>query len=467
MQQKKEKTPYNVLNQDYILRVALYCRVSKDEQVLNGYSLQTQEDALVAFAKENGYKIVKIYRDEGNSARQPILKRKVVLDLLEDVKGGKIDRILFTKLDRWTRNVGQFHSAQAILDKHNVTWEAIMENYSTVSADQRLRLNIMLSVAENESDRLSERVKVVFDNFIQKKEVPFPDLVAPYGYRVVDKHLVKDPETIEIVEHFFRFLETSSIRQAGISCNEKYGLSRGYNQWLNMTKKTVYYGVYRDVPDFCEPYITKEFFDRVNHNPAFARRAKNNRTYLFSGMVRCARCGRRTAGRYCTSASSKRKKYNYYRCPQMVLDICGNVTQMPELKLEAYLLEHVREEIENQILEYEVAMATPNAKKKKTDVNKLQERLRRVTVSYHAGNLSDDEYLEESARIKDLIAEAQAKNEDDPDHVNVDALREFLSTDFESLYDTFTPEERRRLWASIIEDIYVDGAEVVRIKFRP
>ena len=151
----------------------------------------------------------------------------------------------------------------------------------------------------------------------------------------------------------------------------------------------------------------------------------------------------------------------------MVLDICSNKAQMPELKLEAYLLEHVREEIENQILEYEVAMATPNAKKKKTDVKKLQERLRRVTVSYHAGNLSDDEYLEESARIKDLIAEAQTKNEDDPDHVNVDALREFLSTDFESLYDTFTPEERRRLWASIIEDIYVDGTEVVRIKFRP
>ena len=99
-----------------VLRVALLPRVSSDEQVATGYSLQAQEDALVKYAVEHNMKIVGIYRDEGCSARKPVLKRPVMLRLLEDVKAGKIDRILFTKIDRWFRNVEQYYSVQPILD---------------------------------------------------------------------------------------------------------------------------------------------------------------------------------------------------------------------------------------------------------------------------------------------------------------------------------------------------------------
>ena len=103
--------------EDNVLRVALVPRVSTDEQVRKGDSLDAQEDALVRFANENNMKIVGIYRDEGHSARKPVLKRPVMLQLLEDVKAGKIDRILVTKLDRWFRNVEQYYAVQRILDK--------------------------------------------------------------------------------------------------------------------------------------------------------------------------------------------------------------------------------------------------------------------------------------------------------------------------------------------------------------
>lgn len=72
-----------------ILRAALYPRVSTEEQVLHGYSLDTQETELVKYAQEKGYKIVGIYRDEGFSARKPVLKRKVMQELLADVEAGK------------------------------------------------------------------------------------------------------------------------------------------------------------------------------------------------------------------------------------------------------------------------------------------------------------------------------------------------------------------------------------------
>ena len=184
-----------------VLRVALYPRVSTEEQFLRGYSLQTQEEVLTQYSNDHGYKIVGVYRDEGHSARKPALKRKVMQELLADVQAGKIDRILFIKLDRWFRNVREYHKIQEILEANNVTWQATMEDYNTATADGRLKVNIMLSVAENESDRTSERIKFVFDGKRRRKEWCFtggPDQ-WPYGYmpQVIDgaKRCVKNPET--------------------------------------------------------------------------------------------------------------------------------------------------------------------------------------------------------------------------------------------------------------------------------
>ena len=81
-----------------------------------------------------------------------------------------IDLIIFTKLDRSFRSVRDNHAVQAILDKNNVVWRAILEDYQTETADGRLKVNIMLSVAENEADRTSERIKFVFANRVKNGE---------------------------------------------------------------------------------------------------------------------------------------------------------------------------------------------------------------------------------------------------------------------------------------------------------
>ena len=469
MQQKKAKTPYNVLSTEYVLRVAIYCRVSTEEQVMHGYSLEAQEEALLAFAKEHGLKVVKIYRDEGFSARKPILKRKVMLELLEDVKDGKIDRILFVKLDRWTRNVSEFHAVQQILDRHNVTWQAILEDYNTVTADGRLKLNIMLSVAENEADRTGERIRFTYNSRVQKGEAPFPSRVAPFGYKVevIDgvRRMVKNPDTQEAVEFFFRLAVVHSIRHAAEITNREFGLSRAYTQWHRMTKNTAYYGTFHGVENFCEPYITKDEFDKLNNNPQQVRKAKNNRTYIFSGLVKCGCCGRRMNGKYSTSGRGSRGVYHYYRCIGTLVAVCENPT-LSEKKIEDYLLENVRREIEGQILEYEVAMASPKVAKKKANIGTLQERLRRINVSYHAGNMTDDEYLEESAAVKASIADAQKEEEEHIPALDIEGLKEFLDSGFETVYESLTSEERRRLWISVIDEIVVENREVKSIKFR-
>ena len=145
-------------------RVALYCRVSSEEQVRHGYSLGAQLTALKEYAKKHRYAVMGEFVDEGISARKSYKKRPALLRLLEAVQDDQVDIILFIKLDRWFRNVKAYYQVQPILDQHNTAWQAILEDYETVTASGRLKVNIMLSVAENEADRTAERIKFVFED---------------------------------------------------------------------------------------------------------------------------------------------------------------------------------------------------------------------------------------------------------------------------------------------------------------
>jgi DNA invertase Pin-like site-specific DNA recombinase len=452
-------------SENNILRVALLTRVSTDEQVLRGYSLQAQEDALVKYAKEHDMKIVGIYRDEGHSARKPVLKRPVMLQLLEDVKADKFDRILFIKLDRWFRNVSEYHSIQAILDKHNVTWQAILEDYSTASADGRLKVNIMLSVAENEADRTSERIKFVFDAKLAKKEAIFK---LPFGYKVemIDgvRRAVKDPETQHIVEDFIKRALATNISNAGLEMNQKYGLEFGYRFWSDIAKKDLYRGEYRGIKEFAPAYITTEEFRKLHRAQTNVNKAQENRVYLFSGLVKCPTCGRLLKAK--SYGSKPNKEYFYYRCIRRNVGNC-DYGMIPEPKIEKFVLENLRTELEAFVLSNEADQRTKGkANPQKSDLEKLQEKLRRLNVAYFEGNMTDEEYAKVAKTIKDKIAEAHAEAVKVETPADTEAIKALLATDYESLYETLTREEQRAIWRSVIDEIVLEGAEPVGIKIK-
>lgn len=445
-----------------IIRVGLMCRVSTDEQALHGDSLQAQEETLVQYANDNNMKIVRIYRDEGFSARKAVLKRPAMLELLEDVQAGKLDMILFTKLDRWFRNIQEYYKIQEILEKNKVVWKAVLEDYNTSTADGRLKVNIMLSVAENEADRTSERIKFVFQSKVNRKESIFGVNTTPWGYATKEidgvKRVVKDENTREAAEFFFKTALLFSIRQAAVQTIEKYGVKKTYTKWFEIAQTEIYTGTYKGVENYCEPYITKEEHLALC-KPKHIRKAASNRVYLFTGLIKCPCCGASTRARYSTGWD---KEYNYYRCANRVTKVCSQ-KDIPEAKIEYYVMTHVKDELERYILSVETAQ--PKKPKKKTDVAKLKEQLRRVNVSYQAGNMEDAEYLAETKKIKDAIEKAALEETQDKP-TNLDALKEFLHSDFETIYGTLTREERQILWRSIIAEIICDGTDVVGIKFK-
>jgi len=345
------------LNKEFggsVIRAALYIRVSTEEQAMHGYSLQAQEDNLIQYAREHGYKIVDIYRDEGNSARKPVMKRKVMLQLLEDVKSGKIDRIYVTKLDRWFRNVREYHIVQHILESHNVTWHATLEEYDTLTANGRFRVNMMLSINENESDRTSERIKFVFESKRQRKEWCFTGGPGqwPYGYmpEVIDgiKRCVKNPETAPIVQDFWDYVvKYNSVRKAGMYCCEKYGIIRNYRSWMVTARNELYTGTFHGVEDYCPAYISRADWERIILGHEIIKKTQRpERVYLFTGLIRCPGCGNTMKATFRTYPSDRMKEYNGYRCNNAKLRQCTFRHQLSERKIEKYLLTNIRSDLE-------------------------------------------------------------------------------------------------------------------------
>jgi len=342
-----------------------------------------------------------------------------------------------------------------------------MEDYSTLTADARFKLNIMLSVAENEADRTSERIKFVIEGKIARKEAIFSKQKAPYGYTVekIDgvKRVVFDPEKEPIVRDFFSLLRTYSIRLAGSMTNEKYGLTRAYSKWYAMVKSEIYSGWYHGVEGYCPAYITREEYER-NSKPdeSMVRKTQENRVYIFSGLIFCPHCGRRLTGKYVTGAT--KEEYLYYRCHNAVTRACSNKVSLSELRIEEQLIERLRGDLEGLVISADVKAAPQ--KKKPSQVGKLNEQLRRLNVAYFAGNMPDDEYKKAADELKKRIEKATIEDQKDGKPADLAAIKDLLNTDFESIYTTLTATEKQMFWRAIIERMSFNGKELQEIKYR-
>ena len=80
--------------------------------------------------------------------------------------------------------------------------------------------------------------------------------------------------------------------------------------------------------------------------------------------------------------------------------------------------------------------------------------------------IDKDAYRAEYARLNGIVAELENEINNDSD-IDMDSINKILSLDFESIYHTLQPNEKRYIWQSIIDYIEVgDNREDITIHFR-
>ena len=92
----------------------------------------------------------------------------------------------------------------------------------------------------------------------------------------------------------------------------------------------------------------------------------------------------------------------------------------------------------------------------------LTEQMRRLNKMFMVGNIDDDDYAKESEKLKRQIAEAKEAEKDERPP-NLDVLRQFLASDFESIYETLDPQDKRRMWRSVIDEVVIENQEIKSI----
>lgn len=445
--------------EEKVLRVALYIRVSTEEQAKNGYSLSSQKERLYEYCKEKGYKIVNLYADEGKSARTKLKNRKELLRLVEDVKSNEIDRIIFWRLDRWFRNVADYYKIQEILNKYNVDWECTDEEYNTTTSNGRLHLNIKLSIAQNESDQTSDRIKFNFDMMVKNGKVIVGKQGMPLGYTIAgerkNKIMIKDAETENIVNDMWNNIKiTGSIRKTLFYINSKYNLDICYDSMRHYFLNEKYYGCYKGIENYCPAYVSKEDFDYVQTLIKKNYKCNKRHDYIFSGLLVCPNCNRKLAGFTSVSInknSNKRFKYPSYRCNfRYSYHQCTYSKRPVENTIETFLLENIKEEINKYILTANEVSEKGNTKSP-TNINKLQSKIERLNELYIDGRISKEKYELEYEKVSLQINEFSTKME----KRNYSSLKKLLNTNITSVYNKLSNISKRNFWAEFIDYIII------------
>ena len=131
------------------MKVAIYCRVSTDEQFAS-----KQEDACKEYCQRQGFKVFKVYKDVISGSKD---SRPEFNILLEDMRIGKFNCVMVTKLDRMGRSLQHLLSMFNEFNKRGVHFIAITQNIDTSSASGRLQMQIMGAFAEFEREIIRER----------------------------------------------------------------------------------------------------------------------------------------------------------------------------------------------------------------------------------------------------------------------------------------------------------------------
>lgn len=463
------------LNPKKVLRVAYYIRVSTAEQVSKDNSLPAQKLALDAWTEKQGAKCVGLYADEGKSASKQLHKRKAIHRMLQDIRDDKIDLVIFTRFDRFTRNPEDYFKVMETFNEKGVQWKAINQPELDLNTNMgQMLIMFYLGINKQESNNISERGKATVGVRIQKGLPITGSQNMPMSHTIGtdergNKIVIRDPKTEEIVREYIRHYEIHhSKRAATFHVNEMFGVDYHYNSYNIMMKSTMMYGHYKGTDGYCEAYVTKERWEswqRINKKNIWHRSSDEESVYIFSQLCECSSCGSRMAG---TSAPARGKKYYYYRCNKSAMSsACSQKMKASEAKIEKYLLEQIKPEIEKYITDYEVKLAQPVQRPKVDKVKKLEQELERVNYQFQKNRISVEKYDEQYEDLVKRIAEARAEEEaaeKPPEPKDLTPLKEFLKMDILSIYPTLSREEKRILWRSVVSNIVVgkDGSFTVK-----
>ncbi len=210
-------------------RVAVYTRVSTEDQAKEGFSLDAQRERLEAYCKARGWSIAKSYVDDGHSGRD--VKRPAYQRMMDE--RATWDNLLVIKMDRIHRNSRNFMEMMENLQEWGKNFVSATESFDTSTAMGRFVMDIIQRIAQLESEQIGERVYMG----MSQKARTGPGLLGfniPLGFDARDGELVvNDPEARLVREIFDRCLAGETSEQIAEALNAAGARSKRGGRWTH------------------------------------------------------------------------------------------------------------------------------------------------------------------------------------------------------------------------------------------
>ncbi|RAV18803.1 recombinase family protein [Paenibacillus contaminans] len=316
-------------------KVAIYIRVSTDEQATKGNSLAEQEERLRAYCKAMGWEDVVLFPDDGYSAKDT--NRPHLQEMLSRVRKKEFNMIVTTKIDRLCRNLLDLLTIVDELSSYQCGYASASESFDTSTPAGRMVLQILGAFAEFERERIRERVKENMKSIVAKgeKAVSRPC----FGYNIENgKYVINEDEAAVVrnmADYILQGMGARRIMQAIKGVKTKEGnpfTAEAINKLLRRetlagmfvyNRRYVHKGKelirpkaeWIIVENHHEPILEKDLFDKVQlamNARSTGHRQADNEKWLLSGLVYCTHCGRKMIGRARSKPSGK--VYYHYVC---------------------------------------------------------------------------------------------------------------------------------------------------------
>ena len=324
---------------------ALYCRLSKDdERQGESLSIETQKSMLVRYAQENGLLPYEIYVDDGYSGLN--FERPSFQRMIDDVAVGKISVVVVKDLSRFGRDhivVGQYQ--EIYFPSKKVRFIALNDGIDTVNSHTTDYAALKNVINEFYSRDTSRKIKAAFR--ARAKDGKYHAKAAPFGYLKDPNdhnHLIPDPETAPIVAKIYDLVLKGwgnhrirdYLRETKVPVPSWYQLIRGVEDKSHMfpdedskyiwrpdtlrllIRNRVYCGdcvlcrsdtIFKTKQHFKtdekewitventhEAIVSREIWERANELIAVKRREYRKTLTgdlnIFSGLLKCADCGK-------------------------------------------------------------------------------------------------------------------------------------------------------------------------------
>lgn len=297
-------------------RVGIWIRVSTEEQA-QGDSPQHHKARAEMYCASRNWKVVEVYDLAGVSGRS-VSEHPETRRMMDDIKRGHIQALVFSKLARLTRNAKELMEFSDFFQENRADLVSLSESIDTSSPAGRLFYNLVASMAQWEREEITDRIK---SSVLVRAKLGKPlSGKAPYGYMWKDKKLVVHPEEAPIRRLAYElFDEHKRMKTVARVLNERGYRTRNNKKWSDMalrfqikdpTAKGIHRRNYTTNGGKGKPWVQKpesehifneveaivppELWERCNAvlDDRFIKRERPAKkpAHLFSGFAVC-RCG--------------------------------------------------------------------------------------------------------------------------------------------------------------------------------